>query len=389
LNQNKIRILHLVQRYFPRGAEIFAVQLADALAIRGNYNAACSLYKSETANFHMPGSIVSISLGFNEHGILAKMGFQPLLLLKLVNVIRKIKPDIVIAHGADTLRYTALTRLFYPGVRAIYRNIDIASFWARNRFKAWMVKQFLRGIHAVASVSQVSRDDFRALYKLPTEKVVAIVNGVDLTPYRNLEIDEARRRVRDKLGISENDIILISVGSLCYQKNQEELFKLLMELKQPCPHLFLVGDGPKRQEFEKIVNDSGLEKQVSFLGVQTDVASYFAASDIFVLPSRTEGMPAVLIEAGAAGLPSVAYDVGGVKEVISQGITGTVVPARDHEGFKSALNALLFDPEKRRQMGDLARQTYFDRFDIKVIAAEYEALALKLLRGKGRFSDAS
>jgi glycosyltransferase involved in cell wall biosynthesis len=101
-----------------------------------------------------------------------------------------------------------------------------------------------------------------------------------------------------------------------------------------------------------------------------------------VLPSKSEGLPGVLIEAGLAGLPAVAYDVGGVKEVITADVTGIIIPASNHEKFKSAVINLLDVPEKRRQLGSLARQIYPNRFDIGVIARRYEDLCFKLLQEK-------
>ena len=93
-------------------------------------------------------------------------------------------------------------------------------------------------------------------------------------------------------------------------------------------------------------------------------------------------MLSVLMEAGMAGLPSIAYDVGGVKEVIEPNITGIVVSPHCYEEFKSTVVSLLKEPKKRRQLGSIAGQRYPERFAIEKVASEYEALMLKLLKDK-------
>lgn len=374
----KIKILHVLQRFYPRGAEVFAAQLAGALSGLGHENVMCALYEAKSDDFPFPQSVVIRSLSMNEYSIFAKLGLQPSMLLKLLNVYQQIKPNIVISHGADTLRYTSMIGFLQKQPLIIYRNIDIASFWARSKYKVWLYKLLLKKISLVASVSEVSRKDFLRCYDLPLDKVIAIPNGVDLSQYKGFCKDQPRKLVRDRLGLSEDCTVLINVGNLCYQKNQEELLRLMQELDYLPLHLILVGDGPKKHEFSVIVKKSGLENRVTFTGTQSNILPFLAAADIFVLPSRTEGMPAVLIEAGASGLPSIAYDVGGVSEVIKPD-TGIVVSKGNFEELKKALISLVQNSDERQSMGKKAKQSYPDMFDIQVIARQYNNLITKLV----------
>jgi glycosyltransferase involved in cell wall biosynthesis len=214
--------------------------------------------------------------------------------------------------------------------------------------------------------------------------VNVILNAVNCARYLKMNIEKERVAFRNGLGLAAADIILVSIGSLSPEKNQIELLNLVNELGDNSLHLLLAGDGQLRPNLLAATRKLQLQNRVHFLGMQPDIAPILAAADIFVLPSKSEGLPGVLIEAGLAGLPAVAYDVGGVKEVISVDTTGIIVPARDHQGFKSAVISLLGNAEKRRQMGSIARQTYPDRFDIEVIARQYEALCFKLLQEKRR-----
>jgi glycosyltransferase involved in cell wall biosynthesis len=376
LDQGKFRILHFIEQFNLRGAELFASQLASALASLGHYNVLCSVYRSNFNGFPIDASIDSCSIQARKAGLWAKLGLQPSVLIKTIRLWSKYKPDIVLAHGSDTMKYVALASMFKPRPITIYRNIGTASHWLRSKLHISVNRKLLARVDAVVSVSQVSREDFISLYRFPPDRVKVILNAVNPDRYLKTDIEKERTTVRSRLGLAATDKILVSIGSLSPEKNQIELLNLIHQLEDNSLHLLLVGDGPLRQDLLNVTMNLQLQNRVHFLGIQPDVAPILAASDIFVLPSKSEGLPGVLIEAGMAGLPAVAYDVGGVKEVIVADKTGIIVPARNYEKFKSAVISLLADPEKRRQMGSLARQIYPERFDIRVIAKQYEAFFL-------------
>jgi glycosyltransferase involved in cell wall biosynthesis len=363
---------------------VFASQLSRELASFGHYNILCSIYRLNLSGFPIAASVDSCSIEARKTGLWAKLGLQPSVLINTIRLISKYKPDIILAHGSDTMKYIALASMFKPKPITIYRNIGTASYWVHNKLHISVNRRLLARADAVVSVSQVSREDFISLYHFPPDKVNVILNAVNTDRYPKLDIEKERAMVRGRLGLAVTDKVLISIGSLSPEKNQIELLNLIHELEDNSLHLLLVGDGPLSQDLLLAAKALELQDRVHFLGMQPDVAPILAASDIFALPSKSEGLPGVLIEAGLAGLPAVAYDVGGVKEAIINDITGIIVPAFNHEGFKSAVISLLDDAEKRRKMGSLARQTYPERFDIGMIARQYEALCFKLLREKRR-----
>ena len=381
-DKDRICILHLIQGRYLRGAELFASRLSSSLAVRGFKNVLCSLHESGSDSFPVSDSVTSLSLKAKQIGIFDKFGLQPVVLLKLINVFRRLGPDIVLAHGSESLKYAALASRFYSTPVTIYKNIGIASFWVRNPLKAWVNKKLVQWIDAVVSVSQVSREDFCKLYGLCPSKVTMIPNAVDLREYQNLKIGRERLRTRRQLKLTEKDAVLISVGSLSPEKNHGELLTLMKELREMSPHLLLVGDGPLRHALELEAKKLELQDCVHFLGLQPNVIPFLAASDIFLLPSLSEGMPGVLIEAGMVGIPSVAYDVGGVKEVIEPNLTGILVPPHYYEEFKSTVVSLLKDSKKRERLGSSSRRRYPTRFAMQKVAGEYEVLLLKLLHDK-------
>ncbi len=148
--------------------------------------------------------------------------------------------------------------------------------------------------------------------------------------------------------------------------------------------LWLVGDGPLRPVVEKTVVEMGLEGRVLFLGVRNDVPKLLACSDVLVLSSEYEGAPLTVLEARQAGKPVIATAVGGVPELVEDGVTGILAPPRNPEALAQGILRLAKDADLRQRMGKAAQQWALERFDIARTAREYEALYLRLLREWGR-----
>jgi glycosyltransferase involved in cell wall biosynthesis len=138
--------------------------------------------------------------------------------------------------------------------------------------------------------------------------------------------------------------------------------------------LDVVGDGPCRSACEALAQSLGIADRVRFHGEVRDVERRFAAASCFVLPSRTEGTPLTVLEAMSCGLPVVATSVGGVPDVVTDGVTGRLVAAGDEEALASAMYALAVDPESGRAMGERGREQALARFDVRAMVRSYEAL---------------
>jgi glycosyltransferase involved in cell wall biosynthesis len=208
---------------------------------------------------------------------------------------------------------------------------------------------------------------------------VVIPNGVDAAPFLHLS-NGARVRAREMGSADSSDVVLVHVGSLSPEKNHPALIRLLARLRHRGikARLWLLGEGPERASVERYVEDAGVHPYVWFAGSREDVPAVLAGADIFVLASRTEGMPAALIEAGLAALPSVVFDVGGVSEVVVSGITGWIVPAGDEDALSEAVVSLAESPSMRAAMARRAREECM-RFDIRRIAADYASVYAALI----------
>ncbi len=378
------KLLHIIPSRKLRGAEIFAIQLASCMENGGAFaNTICSLYGrgEKVLTTHLP--LVEL----NGHRPFPKTWSRLDLwrAYQLYSTVRSEAPHIILAHGADTLKYSVLAGAIYRRAPIIYRNIGLASYWASSRAKVLVNKLLLRRIAAVISVSQHGRADFIRHYGFPQERVVYIPNAVDVTEFDEAVLQAARPALRRAWGLQEGAVALINVGSLSPEKGQAELLRLTADL---CASglpivLLLVGDGSLKQELGSLSCRLGIAERVRFLGLRTDIPKLLGAADLFVLTSKTEGMPGVLIEAGLAGLASVAYGVGGVAEVVAHEATGVVVPPGDYNKLVAAAAQLSADHQARADMGQRAQQSCLERFDIANVASAYEQLFAQVLSGTG------
>ena len=157
---------------------------------------------------------------------------------------------------------------------------------------------------------------------------------------------------------------LIGVGRLKAPKDFLTLVRALAALPEGSFEALIVGDGPDRAELEAEIRRLGLEERVELAGERDDVAELLAASDAFVLSSRSEGLPVSVLEAMAAELPVVASAVGGLAELVVDGETGILVPAEDETALAEALGRFIEQPELRRRLGAAGRARAEAQFDL-------------------------
>ena len=359
-------------------------RLAARLEGSNIQNAICSLYPSNDPDVHFDvGSLPMYQLDVKTSIFDRVVRIEPKLAFRLRRVIKDFKPDLVVGHGTDTLKYASLFRFLRHDFRTVYMNIGKASFWANSRSKVMYNRLWLRNIDCSVSVSEHIRKDFVDHYGFDESRAVYIPNAVEVEGFDEASGPLVRQQMRAELGIGDEDVVIGMVGSLSPEKGQDTLIRATSRLVQnglPVK-LVLVGAGVERERLEALASDEGIGSSVQFLGLRDDVPRVLSGLDIFSLASKSEGMPGVLIEAGMAGLPSVAYDVGGVTEVLSHESTGLVVPANDFEKLVSGLEVLVNRPERREQIGEQARSWCRSQFDLNSIADQFEQLFNQLLSG--------
>lgn len=206
---------------------------------------------------------------------------------------------------------------------------------------------------------------------------LAIFSGIDITPFD--QAHELRSPARKALGIQPSDILIGAVGRLEPVKGFTYFVEAAhaVAYAEPRARFLVAGDGSLTKELQQQALPLG--DRIRFLGLRDDVPALMAAMDIFVLPSVNEGMGRVVLEAGAAGVPVVAARVGGVPDVVADGVTGLLTPPRDAAALARAIVELARDPKRRAAMGAAGRDFVVPAYSIETMVKEIEALYERLV----------
>jgi len=185
------------------------------------------------------------------------------------------------------------------------------------------------------------------------DRVTVIPNGV--TPLDTVLVN--RPEARKNLGLAEADIFLLSIGRLTYQKGQEYFVQAMSKVVNIFPNAKagICGDGPLRPQLEAQILRLGLSDSVKLLGSWDDISPILASADIFVLPSRWEGLSRALMEAMAAGIPVIATQVDGIKNLVTDGVNGLLIPAEDSEKLENSILQLIENPEMMKRLAAAAQ----------------------------------
>lgn len=221
-------------------------------------------------------------------------------------------------------------------------------------------------------VSASTAASFGSYPRCYRQRTTVVRNGIDVLPG-----DVTRESARARLGVPESVTLLVNVGRLSYQKNQRLLLQVLAGLPNGV-HLAMAGGGELRDELLSYAADVGVRNRAHFLGEldPTAVKHLLAAGDLFVFPSRHEGMSLALLEAMAAGLPAVVSDIPANVEVVQFEESGPVcrlVPSDDAESWRVAIVALLDDETERQRLRELGRR-HATRFSVTDMVTAYEGL---------------
>jgi len=241
----------------------------------------------------------------------------------------------------------------------------------REQLFAWSMLRTAK----VAMVSpQVSRKFVDARI-VPQAKAAVVMNGIPTGRYLEANA-ENRAAARRTLGLANDGLVIGTVGRLVGVKNHALLLAAAAPLCRADPklHIVLIGDGNLRQALMQQAAALGIAGQVVLTGERADVAQVLAAFDVFAMPSISEGHSIALLEAACAGVPVVATAVGGNPEIVTDELTGLLVPSRDVDALRTALHALLVDAVRRRTMGTALRDWALATVSLATMTSHYEEL---------------
>lgn len=300
-------------------------------------------------------------------------------LFELRNIIQELEPDIVHLNSSKAGGTGALVSRFL-GVKKIIFTAHGWAFWEDRSFLWRSVVWFFSWITALLAhkIIVVSEYEYaRTPLPFTKKKLTCIHTAVPEIIFK--ERDVARRALFSDADIAPhtNDLWLVSTSEHNHNKN------ILSSIRAVETHnaknsqkifFTIMGNGDERASLEHYVNTHNLNDSIVFTGYVEDVRSHLKAFDVFILPSRKEGMPYGIIEAGAAGLPSIASRVGGIPEIITHEKNGILVNPNDISTITEALHALVAHPKTRTEYGRLLQEKINSDFDIKKMFAKTLAI---------------
>jgi glycosyltransferase involved in cell wall biosynthesis len=307
-------------------------------------------------------------------------------LSELVLLMRRQRYDIVHTHNSKA-GFIGRLAAKIAGVPIIVHTIHGFAFHEYERPPRRILFVFLERIAArfadrLITVSTPLKEWGLELKIGEEEKYVVIPDGIEMERFE-VRIDFQKQR--QELGIAPNDLVVGMVAKLWEGKGHCTLIDATPQIIQEVPNVkfIFVGDGYLRQDLEKLGLAKGMNDYIIFAGFRKDIPEITAIFDIAVLASFFEGLGRVLLEAMALGKPVVATNVGGIPEVVQDGLNGFLVPPGDSQALARAIIRLLKDEQLRRKMGDEARKMIDERFSAEKMVEEIQKVYEELLKKKG------
>ncbi|MGQ0568386.1 MAG: glycosyltransferase [Armatimonadota bacterium] len=381
----RIRTLHILTSMNRRGAETFAIQLVDRLSRDTFLPSIWTVKPSDLrARYLVPENTVVLSQGpsVDEPSTLRR-------LRHLVAVLWAWQPHLVQCHGGNALKIGIMAKPFWRSCAYVYTKIGSVHPWLDPRLKRLIYTQFMERVDAIVAVGEQIRREVETVIGPKRPQLLTINTGRDVTPFTRVTPDLIEQKRRE-LDLDPSDLCLMTVGNLSWEKDPAFLLHVLKDLlpEHPRAKLVYVGEGSLEAELRRQAARDGIADHVRFAGLRSDVPHLLSAADVFLLPSTTEGLPGVLIEAGMAGAPAVSFRVGSVDDVLKDGKTGFVVPAGNRQEFIRRTAHLLRDAGLREQMGREALALCRRDFDIRLSVQRHEALFMELVEAVRRRSPA-
>ena len=352
-----MKIVQIMPEFGLAGAETMCENLTYELRKLGHEVVVISMY-----DYHSAITDRLESAGICVKYLHKKPGMDFSMILKMKKVLEEVHADVVHTH-LYCAQY-ALPAAIMAGVKHRVHTVHNIAEKENGKLARKLNKFFFKQCNLKpVALSELIRDSVEEEYKIKRENIPVVFNGIDLfkcVPKDNYEVKE--------------NFKILHIGRFSEQKNHVGLLKSfhLFHKKYPNTELWLIGEGEKQSEVDAYVRQNGLSKHVKFLGLQSNVYQYLYNADIFTLPSNYEGIPMTLIEAMGTGLPIVATAVGGVPDMLTNGVNALLVD-NTPEAIAKAFEQYLLSEDLRKEHGEKARERS-DAFSAFTMASEYERI---------------
>jgi len=392
-SEPRVKILRVIARLNMGGPALHVAYLTEGLTKRG--------YDTTLVSGSLARGEDSMAFVADAHGVeivrIDELGreISPLrdllATIRLARLIRKERPHILHTHTAKAGTVGRVAALMAgskrpPIVVHTFHGHVLRGYFGpvRSLLFRLLERWLAAGTTALVAVSPQVRDDLVALGVAPRERFVVIRLGIELDE-RVASKQDGRDESRRYLGIPGDRFAVGWIGRMTAVKRTDDVllaFKRLRELGVDAV-LCMVGDGPDRALLEQRAHELGVTRDTVFLGYQEDVAPFYAAFDVLVLPSGNEGTPVSVIEALAAERPVVATRVGGVPDVVRDGEDGFLVEAGATDDLAARLARLARDPALRARMGKQGRERVLPRYAVERLVDDVDELYRSLLSAAG------
>lgn len=368
----RVRVMHVIHHLQPGGMEYGLVKLVNALADGPVKSVICSTAAASPAMkalLHPSVRVVELA---------RRQGNDLLLVWRLYRAFRRERPDIVHTHAWGTLveGYVA-ARLARVPVVIHGEHGTLQASPRQVRVQRWVWSR----VDVLLSVSSRLAERMSATVGIPLERITVIRNGVDLSRFGTVPRDQARQA----LGVHDDTVLIGHAGRLVEVKDQASLVEAAALLKQRGRRfrVLIAGEGPLRGALEAQIARLGVGDCVRLIGHRGDVERFFAALDVYVLCSRSEGMPNTILEAMATGVPVVSTQVGGADELVVPGETGLLAPPGSAVALADAIDVLIGDADLRPRMAEGARRRATEHFSLGAMRDAYERVYQVSVRSGG------
>lgn len=375
ISQNKIKIAYILPMFAIGGAERIVVDLIKNIdknkfdiilvCLRDN-EARLSYWKEELERAGIRIKMMSVDDGHFLHYFL-----RVLQIFKLAYFLRKEKTDIVHTHlmSADVIGFLAAKIARIKVIISTEHNEALVPGVIKRSIKKITNKFFTR----LVAVSDAVKEAAIKLSGAPRKNTIVIRNGIEIDKYLFPDRDY------DRAG----KIVIGAMGRLTRQKGFDLLVAAAAKIKSDNFIINIAGDRDfhedLREDLENQIVASGLSEKIKLVGLQKNADVFYRQLDIFIMSSRWEGLPVVLLEAGLSGLPVVVPDIGGIAEVIKNKETGLIYKKKDVDAMAKSLEFLINNRPERERLGNNLRVEITKNFSVKKMAKEHERLYLELM----------
>jgi glycosyltransferase involved in cell wall biosynthesis len=376
-NHHDIKIAHIIRGKDRGGISSIVFPLIKHLESRGLQVLLIILGK---------GSLIedAVKRGINVRSFEKRIkGFDPSVLKRMINILKEENVVLIHTHSIGSNLYGRLAKIFLniPVVTTVHADTlsTLKGIFRKDIIGSILYRidiSMSRYSDMIITVSNALKERLieRGINK---EKISVVNNGIEKC---NEEKELDTLSIKERFGITNEKVVGI-VGRLSAVKNHFLFLrsaKILLKKERKVKFL-IIGDGPLKRELEILAEELGIRENVIFTGWRDDVQQLYRIMDIFVLSSHMEGMPVTLLEAMFNQVPIVATKIGGIPEVIEDGVTGYLCPPDNPNALSEAIFSILSNPAKGREMGVMGRKLVSEKFTIHSMSEAVAGIYLDIL----------